>query len=44
MITWAKLSDIFGRKQTVVTAVLIFVAFSAACGGSKTIDQLLVLL
>ena len=43
MITWAKLSDIFGRKQTIITSVLIFIVFSAGCGGSKTLDQLLVL-
>ncbi|MCJ1345171.1 hypothetical protein MMC31_003377 [Peltigera leucophlebia] len=40
MITWAKLSDIFGRKQTIITSVFIFVGFSAGCGGSRTLDQL----
>ena len=40
MITWAKLSDIWGRKQTLMTSILIFTAFSAGCGGSKTLVQL----
>ena len=40
MITWAKVSDILGRKQTIITNVFIFIAFSAGCGGSQTLDQL----
>ncbi|MCJ1349663.1 hypothetical protein MMC31_007904 [Peltigera leucophlebia] len=42
IITWAKLSDIFGRKQTIITNIFIFVGFSAGCGGSRTLDQLIV--
>lgn len=39
MITWAKFSDIFGRKQTIITNVNIFIAFSAGCGGSRTLEK-----
>ncbi|PSN72305.1 MFS general substrate transporter [Corynespora cassiicola Philippines] len=40
-IIWAKISDIIGRKTTIIAAVLIFTVFSGACGGSQTITQLI---
>jgi MFS family permease len=42
LIIWAKLSDIFGRKPLLVTAVFIFIAFSGACGASQMLIQLYV--
>ena len=42
IIIWAKISDIFGRKQATLATSLIFVAFSAGCGASQTITQLIV--
>jgi MFS family permease len=37
----AKLSDITGRKYTIVTALLIFTIFSTLCGTSQTLIQLI---
>ena len=42
IIIWAKLSDIFGRKYTTVATVLIFTAFSGACGAAQTMNQLII--
>jgi MFS family permease len=38
---WAKLSDIAGRKYTIIAALLIFTLFSALCGASQTLIQLI---
>ncbi|KAI4925384.1 hypothetical protein J4E85_007263 [Alternaria conjuncta] len=38
---WAKLSDIAGRKYTLVASLLIFTIFSALCGASQTLIQLI---
>ena len=38
---WAKLSDIAGRKAILVTSMAIFTVFSALCGASQTINQLI---
>ncbi|CAI9626582.1 unnamed protein product [Alternaria burnsii] len=38
---WAKLSDIAGRKYTLIAALLIFTLFSALCGASQTLIQLI---
>ncbi|KAI1180244.1 drug resistance transporter [Nemania sp. FL0916] len=38
----AKLSDIFGRKWTYLTVLLIFSAFSGGCGGAQTMTQLII--
>ncbi|KAF2729272.1 MFS multidrug transporter-like protein [Polyplosphaeria fusca] len=38
---WAKLSDIIGRKISFLTALAIFVVFSACCGASQTLIQLI---
>ena len=40
-IIWAKISDIAGRKPTIITACSIFTVFSGACGGSQTVIQLI---
>ncbi len=42
LIIWAKFSDIFGRKQAVMATMMIFVLFSAGCGASQTMSQLIV--
>ncbi|KAI1328455.1 drug resistance transporter [Xylariaceae sp. FL0255] len=42
LVIVAKLSDHFGRKQTYLTALVIFTAFSGGCGGAQTIVQLIV--
>lgn len=36
------MSDLFGRKQTLLTALLIFTAFSGGSGGAQTMIQLFV--
>ena len=40
LIVWAKLSDIFGRKTTLIVSLVTFMAFSGACGASQTVEQL----
>ncbi|KAK0667281.1 multidrug resistance protein 3 [Cercophora samala] len=40
LVTWAKLSDILGRKTTSISALFIFAAFSGGCGASQTLVQL----
>lgn len=42
IIIWAKISDIFGRKQATLATTFIFVAFSTGCGASRTMTQLIV--
>ncbi|KAI0861409.1 MFS multidrug transporter-like protein [Xylaria cubensis] len=42
LIIFSKLSDVFGRKFTLLAVVLIFAIFSGACGASQTIEQLIV--
>ncbi|KAG8623588.1 hypothetical protein KVT40_008564 [Elsinoe batatas] len=42
LIVFARLSDLFGRKGTLITAYGLFTTFSLACGLSRTIDQLIV--
>ncbi|KAL8650356.1 MAG: hypothetical protein Q9226_005182 [Calogaya cf. arnoldii] len=43
LIIIAKLSDIFGRKPAFMSTIVVFVVFSAGCGGVKTLDQLSVI-
>ncbi|KAI3322570.1 drug resistance transporter [Xylariaceae sp. AK1471] len=43
LVIVAKLSDIFGRKQTYLSVLLIFTAFSGGCGAAQTMVQLIVL-
>jgi MFS family permease len=40
IIIWSKFSNSFGRKTCIITALFIFTAFSGACGGSQTMNQL----
>ena len=42
IIIWAKISDIFGRKQATMATMFIFVVFSAGCGASRTMTQLII--
>ncbi|KAK4248390.1 multidrug resistance protein 3 [Corynascus novoguineensis] len=42
IVIWAKLSDLFGRKQTCIAALLIFAAFSGGCGAAQSVVQLAV--
>ncbi|KAK9413398.1 putative Major facilitator superfamily (MFS) profile domain-containing protein [Seiridium unicorne] len=42
VIIISKLSDIFGRKTILITVVILFAIFSAACGAAQTIDQLII--
>ncbi|KAF6221940.1 hypothetical protein HO133_001908 [Letharia lupina] len=42
IIIWGKISDIFGRKQATLATTLIFIMFSAGCGASQTMTQLIV--
>jgi len=42
LIIFAKLSDVFGRKEVLITTLLLFTVFSGACAAAKTIEQLLV--
>ncbi|KAE8163989.1 MFS general substrate transporter [Aspergillus tamarii] len=42
LVISAKLSDLFGRKSSLITAILIFIIFSGACGASQTIVQLII--
>ncbi|TVY80405.1 MFS thioclapurine efflux transporter tcpA [Lachnellula suecica] len=42
VILWAKFSDHFGRKLSILASLAIFTVFSAACGGSQTMTQLIV--
>lgn len=40
LIVWAKISDIFGRKPLLISAIALFSTFSGACGASQTLVQL----
>lgn len=42
MIFWSKLSDIIGRKTALISTMTIFTVFSGACGGARTMNQLIV--
>ncbi|KAK0743736.1 major facilitator superfamily transporter [Schizothecium vesticola] len=41
-VLFARISDVIGRKVAYLTAYAIFVAFSLACGWSKSLTQLIV--
>ncbi|KAK7926951.1 hypothetical protein PG985_003949 [Apiospora marii] len=43
LIIFARLSDLFGRKPTLISAIVIFTSFSAACGGAQSMTQLIIL-
>jgi len=40
MAIWTKVSDIIGRKQTAITALVILLGFSIGCGCAQTVNQL----
>jgi hypothetical protein len=40
MAIWTKASDIIGRKQTTIAALVILLAFSIGCGCAQTVNQL----
>lgn len=40
MAIWTKVSDIVGRKQTTIAALVILLAFSFGCGFAQTVNQL----
>ena len=42
IIIWAKLSDIFGRKEATMATMIIFVVFSGGCAASHTMNQLII--
>ncbi|KAF2179434.1 MFS general substrate transporter [Zopfia rhizophila CBS 207.26] len=42
VIIFSKISDIFGRKPIFIITLLIFTIFSAACGASQSLTQLIV--
>ncbi|KAJ5936323.1 major facilitator superfamily domain-containing protein [Penicillium verhagenii] len=42
MSQWTKLSNIAGRKKTLVAANIIFLAFSLGCGLARNMDQLII--
>ncbi|ORY05713.1 major facilitator superfamily domain-containing protein [Clohesyomyces aquaticus] len=42
IIIWSKFSNLLGRKSCIVSAVIIFMAFSGACGGASSMIELIV--
>ncbi|PHH60824.1 hypothetical protein CDD81_1121 [Ophiocordyceps australis] len=40
-VTFARLSDVIGRRNTFVTAYVVFFAFSLACGFAQNLGQLI---
>lgn len=40
MSIWTRISDIIGRKKTLITADIIFLAFSLGCAVSQTMNDL----
>ncbi|KAL9588224.1 MAG: hypothetical protein Q9203_002967 [Teloschistes exilis] len=42
LIIFARLSDIFGRKLALLSALTLFTVFSLACGVAQTMEQLIV--
>lgn len=40
-VTFARISDVVGRKAAFVAAYIIFFAFSLGCGFAQTLDQLI---
>ncbi|EED21289.1 efflux pump antibiotic resistance protein, putative [Talaromyces stipitatus ATCC 10500] len=43
IILWSKLSDIIGRKRSIIATMIMFIAFSGGCGASQNMDQLIIL-
>ncbi|KAJ5708741.1 major facilitator superfamily domain-containing protein [Penicillium malachiteum] len=42
MTTWAKISDMIGRKRTIIASNIIFLVFSLGCGLSQTGNQIVI--
>ncbi|KAF4636426.1 hypothetical protein G7Y89_g1666 [Cudoniella acicularis] len=42
LIIWSKVSDAFGRKPSILAAVIIFTAFSGGCGAAQSMNQLII--
>ncbi|KAJ5936551.1 hypothetical protein N7466_003001 [Penicillium verhagenii] len=42
MSQWTKLSNIAGRKRTIIAANIIFLAFSLGCGLARNMNQLII--
>ncbi|KAF2015122.1 MFS general substrate transporter [Aaosphaeria arxii CBS 175.79] len=42
LIIWAKTAHHIGLKSTLISSLIIFMAFSAGCEASQTIDQLII--
>ncbi|KAJ5550168.1 hypothetical protein N7535_001893 [Penicillium sp. DV-2018c] len=42
MAIWTKVSDIVGRKQSTLAALVILLAFSIGCGCAQTVNQLII--
>lgn len=40
-VFFTRLSDVFGRRQMVLTSFIFFTAFSLACGLAQTVEQLI---
>jgi MFS family permease len=38
---WGKAADIWGRKHTLLSSIVLFAVGSAICGWSKTVEQLI---
>ncbi|KAJ5692410.1 hypothetical protein N7462_001833 [Penicillium macrosclerotiorum] len=41
IIIWSKFSDVAGRKVAICSTMVTFIAFSAGCGASKTMTELI---
>ncbi|KAJ5900211.1 major facilitator superfamily domain-containing protein [Penicillium subrubescens] len=42
LIIWSNCSKIFGVKATLLTSLLLFVAFSGGCAGAESLNQLII--
>ncbi|KAI1110903.1 major facilitator superfamily domain-containing protein [Nemania sp. NC0429] len=42
IVIFAKLSDLVGRKTMLLVSASFFIVFSAACGASQTLDQVII--
>jgi MFS family permease len=40
-VTFARISDVVGRRNAFITAYIIFFAFSLGCGFAQNLDQLI---
>jgi MFS family permease len=40
LVIWAKIGHHIGLKTALLSSLVIFIAFSAGCGASQSIDEL----